>query len=132
MAGICLSHPACRALVPGRRAVDHAADRGHPHPLVLSLGPTIGLGAMTVAAVTSLPLSYLYEVGRRTIWAPALIHTAIDSFKLVVIPTGTAATLSLLLIAVSIVVPLLALAVPRCWFRAQRHKRRTRVTSSHA
>jgi membrane protease YdiL (CAAX protease family) len=87
-------------------------------PIVLSLGPTIGLGAMVVAAITSLPLAYLYEVGRRTIWAPAIVHTAIDSFKLVVIPAGTAATLSLLLIAVSIVVPLLALGVPRGWFEA--------------
>ena len=92
-------------------------------PIVLTLGPTIGFGAMTVAAVTTLPLSYLYEVGRCTIWAPALIHAAIDSFKLVVIPTGTAPTLSLLLIAVSIVFPLLALAVPRRWFGAQRPRR---------
>jgi len=87
-------------------------------PIVVNLGVTIGVGAMIVAAVTSLPLAYLYEVGGRTIWAPALVHTAIDGFKLVVIPAGTAATLSLWLIAVSIVVPLLALTVPRRWFGA--------------
>lgn len=44
-------------------------------PIVLTLGPAIGLGAMLVAAVTSMPFGYLYETGRRTIWAPALVHT---------------------------------------------------------
>jgi len=32
---------------------------------------------MTVAAVTALPLAYLYEHGGQTIWAPGLVHTAI-------------------------------------------------------
>jgi membrane protease YdiL (CAAX protease family) len=50
---------------------------------------------MVVAAVTALPLGYLYENGGRTIWAPALVHTAIDSFKLVVVTGPTAATFSL-------------------------------------
>ena len=56
-------------------------------PIVFTLGPAIGLTAMLVAAVTSIPFGYLYETGRHTIWAPALLHTAIDAFKLVVIPT---------------------------------------------
>jgi len=37
----------------------------------------------------------------------------IDSFKLVVIPVAALTTFSLLLVAVSLLVPLLALAVPR-------------------
>ena len=41
-------------------------------PIVVTLGPAVGLGAMAVAAVTSMPLAYLYETGRRTIWAPAV------------------------------------------------------------
>lgn len=82
-------------------------------PIVFSLGPAVGLGAMAVAAVTSIPFGYLYETGRRTIWAPALVHTAIDSFKLVVIPAAAIPTFSVLIIAVSLGVPLLALAVPR-------------------
>ena len=55
------------------------------------------------------------------------MHTAIDSFKLVVIPAGTAATLSLLLIALSIVVPLLALAVPRGWFLERSLQEKSRL-----
>lgn len=81
--------------------------------IVFTLGPAVGIGAMTVAMVTSIPFAYLYETGRGTIWAPALVHTAIDTFKLVIIPTAALATFSVLIIAVSITVPLLALAVPR-------------------
>jgi membrane protease YdiL (CAAX protease family) len=82
-------------------------------PIVLTLGPAIGAGAMAVAAVTSSPFAYLYETGRRSIWAPALVHTAIDTFKLVVIPAAALVTFSVLIIVVSLTVPLLALAVPR-------------------
>ena len=81
--------------------------------IVFTLGPAVGIGAMAVAMVTSIPFSYLYETGRDTIWAPALVHTAIDTFKLVIIPTAALATFSVLIIAVSLAVPLLALAVPR-------------------
>jgi membrane protease YdiL (CAAX protease family) len=82
-------------------------------PIALRSGPVIGLGAMLVAAVTSLPLSYLFETGRSTVWAPAVVHTAIDSFKLFAIPPAATTTFSLLLIVVSLIVPLLCLAVPR-------------------
>jgi Type II CAAX prenyl endopeptidase Rce1-like len=82
-------------------------------PVVASSGPAVGAAAMIVAAVTTLPLAYLYETGRFTIWAPAVVHTAIDSFKLVIIPAAALTTFSLVLAAISIAVPLLALAVPR-------------------
>ena len=82
-------------------------------PIVITMGPVIGLGAMLVAAVTSISFSYLYETGRGTIWAPAIVHTAIDTFKLFVIPAAGTTTISLLLIMISLTVPLLALAVPR-------------------
>jgi membrane protease YdiL (CAAX protease family) len=82
-------------------------------PIVFTLGPGVGVGAMAVAAVTSMPFAYLYETGGRTIWAPALVHTAIDTFKLVVIPAAALTTFSLLIIVVSLTVPLLALAAPR-------------------
>ena len=82
-------------------------------PIVFSLGPAVGIGAMAVSMVTSIPFAYLYETGRNTIWAPAVVHTAIDTFKLVIIPTAALATFSVLIIAVSLTIPLLALAVPR-------------------
>lgn len=84
-------------------------------PIVLTSGPVVGTGAMLVAAVTTVPFSYLYETGRCTVWAPAVLHTGIDSFKLFTIPATATTTFSLLLIAVSLTVPLLAIAVPRRW-----------------
>lgn len=82
-------------------------------PIVVTLGPAVGLGAMLVAAVTSVPLGYLFEVGGRSIWPPALLHTAIDAFKLVLIPAVALPTFSVLIIVAALVVPLLVLAVPR-------------------
>jgi membrane protease YdiL (CAAX protease family) len=82
-------------------------------PVLISSGPLVGVAALLVAAVTSLPLAYLFDTGRATIWAPAVVHTAIDSFKLVVVADAALTTFSLLLAAVSLVVPLLVLAVPR-------------------
>ena len=78
---------------------------------------------MTVAMVTSIPFAYLYETGKDTIWAPALVHTAVDTFKLVIIPTAALATFSMLIIAVSLTVPLLALAVPRRLLQPSREGR---------
>ncbi|WP_369133922.1 CPBP family intramembrane glutamic endopeptidase [Modestobacter sp. I12A-02662] len=82
-------------------------------PVLASNGPAVGGAAMLVAAVTSVPLAYLYETGRSTVWAPALVHAAIDSFKLVDLPPAAQPTFSLTLAAVALLVPLLALAVPR-------------------
>ena len=92
-------------------------------PIVVTMGPAIGIGAMAVAAVTSMPLAYLYETGGRTIWAPALVHTAIDAFKLVAIPAVALSTFSPLIIVVSLTVPLLAFAVPRRWLLAPARRR---------
>jgi membrane protease YdiL (CAAX protease family) len=82
-------------------------------PVLVSSGPAVGGAAMLVAAVTTVPLAYLFETGRGTVWAPAVVHTAIDSFKLVVLPAAAVTTFSLTLAGVGLVVPLLALAVPR-------------------
>ena len=94
-------------------------------PIVVTMGPAVGVGALAVAAVTSMPLAYLYETGRRTIWAPALVHTAIDTFKLVLIPAAALPTFSLLIIVVSLTVPLLAFAVPRNVLTASKSRPRS-------
>lgn len=82
-------------------------------PVAVDNGIVVALGAMLVAAVTSLPFSYLYVTGRCTVWAPALVHATIDSFKLMIIPESAVTTFSMLLIVISIAVPLLALTIPR-------------------
>ena len=76
-------------------------------PVVFGSGPAVGGAAMVVAAATSVSLAHLWELGGRTIWGPAILHTAIDSFKLVVVPDGAVVAFSLTLAAV----PLLVLAV---------------------
>jgi hypothetical protein len=69
----------------------------------------VGLAAMLVAAVTSLPLAHLFELGRSTVWAAAVLHTGIDSFKVVDIPDDARLTFSLALAGVSLTVPLIVL-----------------------
>ena len=78
-------------------------------PIFFRSGPVVASGALAVAAVTSVPLSALYLRGNRTIWAPALVHTAIDSFKLVIVPATAVQTFPLLLVAFSLVAPLVVL-----------------------
>jgi membrane protease YdiL (CAAX protease family) len=81
-------------------------------PIVVGSGLAVGAAALVVAAATAIPLAHLWELGRGTIWAPALLHTAIDAFKLVVLPPGSTLAFSLALAAVSATVPLLVLVVP--------------------
>lgn len=81
-------------------------------PIVLASGPVVGGGAMIVAAVTSIAFSKLYVLGGGTLWAPGILHAAIDSFKLVVLPAAALAIYPYLIIGFSIVVPLLVLFVP--------------------
>jgi membrane protease YdiL (CAAX protease family) len=82
-------------------------------PILIESGPAVGAAAMLVAAVTTLPLARLFEAGGNTVWAPALVHAGIDSFKLVEIPESSHLTFSLTLSALSVLVPLLVLLVPR-------------------
>ena len=96
-------------------------------PILVNSGPLIGAAALIVAAVTAVPFAYLFDAGRSTLWAPAVLHTAIDSFKLVEIPTPAVATFSLLLAAVSVTVPLLVLAVAPRILRREADVRRERT-----
>ena len=82
-------------------------------PILVTSGVAVGLAALAVAAVTALPLARLFDTGRGTLWAPAIVHTAIDSFKLVTVPAAALTTFSLLLAAASLVLPLVALVLPR-------------------
>ena len=82
-------------------------------PIIIQAGPIVGILAMIVAASTSIPFAYLYETGRATIWAAAIMHTAIDSFKIFVVPPSAFMTFSLILLTMSMSVPLLTLLVRR-------------------
>lgn len=72
--------------------------------------------AVALAICSSFPFARLYEQGRNTIWAPALVHATIDT----VIPILAAGDMAdggqqaaLLWMAVSIVLPYLAFAFGR-------------------
>jgi membrane protease YdiL (CAAX protease family) len=85
-------------------------------PIVAGAGLAVGLVAMVIAAVTCLPLAHLWERGGRTIWAPALVHAAVDWFKLLE-PTYPPA-FPLAVAAVGLFAPLLALAFGDRFFGA--------------
>lgn len=51
-------------------------------PIIIGNGWLVGGLAVLTAAVTCIPFAYLWEHGRRTIWAPALLHALIDSWQL--------------------------------------------------
>lgn len=77
-------------------------------PIVAGNGLAVGLFAVVVAAVTCLPFAYLWERGGQTIWAAAMLHAAIDVFKLVEVPPGEAVFgFSISLAIVSLFVPLI-------------------------
>ena len=48
-------------------------------PIMLNQGLLVGGMAVLLAVVSSFPLSFLYERGNNTIWAPAIVHFAIDT-----------------------------------------------------
>ena len=82
-------------------------------PIVLNSGVLVGIVAMIVAAVTTLPFAYLYELGGRTIWAPALVHAAIDTFRALAVAPADTVVFSLYVSAIALVVPLVAFPLGR-------------------
>jgi len=89
-------------------------------PIVINSGLVVGVLAMIVAAVTTLPLAFLYERGGATVWAPALVHAAIDSFRVVSVPAAATTTFSLFVIGLALVVPMLVFPLDRALARLSR------------
>lgn len=82
-------------------------------PILWSQGLVVGGMAVALSIISSFPFAYLYEQGRNTIWAPALVHAAVDT----VIPILTAGGMAgggqqaaLLWMGISMVLPYLAFA----------------------
>lgn len=81
--------------------------------LFLTLPWPVALASVALAAVVSFPLAYLFELGGRTIWAPALVHSVIQgAIKLVVVPGDPGRLLPLVWLAASAIVPWAVLLVP--------------------
>jgi membrane protease YdiL (CAAX protease family) len=85
------------------------------HVILLATMPwEIALGATLVAAATSFPLAHLFEMGRFTIWAPAIVHTVIQGgIKLVEVEGGPPTQLYLFWLAASAIVPFAAFLFAR-------------------
>lgn len=81
-------------------AVTHA-------PIIATSGGVVGGLAMITAAATCVPLSYLWESGRRTIWAPAALHGLIGSWQL--FERTYTVQYSLVVLVATICVPMVAL-----------------------
>jgi membrane protease YdiL (CAAX protease family) len=81
--------------------------------LFVRLPWTIALASVLLAAVVTVPLAYAYELGGRTIWAPSILHVAIQGVVKVVVVDGTAATFALVWIAASAILPFAVLVFGR-------------------
>ncbi len=83
-------------------------------PIIINQGLLVGGMAVLLAVVSSFPFALLYEKGGNTIWAPAIVHFAIDT----IIPILAAGTMDpssqlavTLWMAVSMIVPYLAFLI---------------------
>ena len=76
----------------------------------------VALAAVLLSVVISFPLAHLYELGGKTIWAPALLHFAIQgAVKVVTISGDASASFPFVWMAASGILPQLALLVPRAF-----------------
>jgi membrane protease YdiL (CAAX protease family) len=71
----------------------------------------VALAATALAFVTSFPLAHLFELGGRTIWAPALVHFTMQSTVKVVEMSGSPTAYAMVWLAACAIVPWLVFAV---------------------
>jgi membrane protease YdiL (CAAX protease family) len=72
----------------------------------------VALASLLLAVAISFPLAHLFELGGRTIWAPAILHFVIQgTVKVVSFPTEGA--FPIVWIAAALVVPWIVFLVPR-------------------
>jgi membrane protease YdiL (CAAX protease family) len=79
--------------------------------LFLTLPAPVAAAAVVLSVALSFPLMRLFELGRGTIWIPALIHFIVQgSVKVVAVPAERMMTLAIAWMAVSAIVPYLVFA----------------------
>jgi hypothetical protein len=75
-----------------------------------------GLARVLVAVLTFVPYAALFERGRNTVWAPALLHFSSDTIKLLIgagaLADPAVQMATLLWLAVIATVPYLLFAIP--------------------
>ena len=73
----------------------------------------IALASIVLAAILSFPLAYLFELGGRTVWAPALVHFVVQGAVKVAVPVEESPRFPLVWIAASATLPFAAFLIPR-------------------
>jgi membrane protease YdiL (CAAX protease family) len=74
----------------------------------------VALAGLILSVVLSFPLAHLFELSGATIWGPALVHFVVQGAVKVVIVSGEGSALfPFVWIAVSALLPILVLLVPR-------------------
>ena len=82
--------------------------------LFLTMSWPIALASVLLAVVISFPLAHLFELGGRTIWAPAILHFVIQgAVKVVIVSDGGNTLFPLVWMLASALLPLLVLIVAR-------------------
>ena len=57
--------------------------------LFITMPASIAIASLVLSIITSFPFSFLYEIGGRTIWAPAILHFVIQgAIKVVDLPNS--------------------------------------------
>jgi hypothetical protein len=74
----------------------------------------LALAAVVLSLVLSFPLAHLFELGGRTIWAPALLHFVVQgTVKVVTVPGDAPVSFPVVWMAVSALLPLCVFVVSR-------------------
>ena len=82
--------------------------------LFLTMSWPLALASVLLAVVISFPLAHLFELGGRTIWAPAILHFVIQgAVKVVIVSDGGDTLFPLVWMLASALLPLLVLIVAR-------------------
>jgi len=77
------------------------------NPFVVALAGTL------VAVSAAFPMAYLFETGRRTIWAPVIVHAGTHAIRLVAIPDAVYMPAVTAWLGMQIFLPLLVFAFRR-------------------
>ena len=81
--------------------------------LLLTMPWTVAAASILLAATISFPLAHLFELGGRTVWAPALVHWVVQSVVKVIALEGTASSFAVVWIVASAALPFVVFLVPR-------------------
>lgn len=93
---------------------------GAMHLLLLFWLPIpIAVAAILLAIISAYPTAYLFEMGNKTIWLSAILHSAALATNLFVIPTDITTSFSLMWIGVVLIFLFLVFAVGK-FFQASR------------